>query len=34
MISLVLLAESFIDYMAVTNISSGFEPNWKEKLEW
>jgi hypothetical protein len=33
MISLVLLAESFIDYMAVANVSSEFDLDWKEKLE-
>ena len=30
----VLLAEGYADYIAVANASSGFEPNWKEKLEW
>ena len=30
----VLLAEGYADYMAVANASSGFDPNWKDKLIW
>ena len=30
----VLLAEGYADYMAVANASSGFDPNWKNKLIW
>ena len=30
----VLLAEGYANYMAVANASSGFDPNWKDKLIW
>ena len=30
----VLLAESYANYKAVANASSGFDPNWKDKLIW
>ena len=30
----VLLAEGYANYRAVANASSGFDPNWKDKLIW
>ena len=30
----VLLAEGYANYMAVANASSGFDPNWQDKLIW
>ncbi|OTQ34265.1 hypothetical protein B6D20_13180, partial [Gilliamella apicola] len=30
----VLLAEGYANYIAVANASSGFDPNWKDKLIW
>lgn len=30
----VLLAEGYADYMAVADASSGFDPNWQDKLIW
>ncbi|WP_176702954.1 DUF4132 domain-containing protein [Gilliamella apicola] len=30
----VLLAGGYANYMAVANASSGFDPNWKDKLIW
>ena len=30
----VLLAEGYVNYRAVANACSGFDPNWKDKLIW